>query len=414
VLLGKRRVKDGECCAIWDSSGGYRLVEGPQYTCIWNSDVRFLDRYSAQEDEYLRIVFRDGRREHVPGPAAMFVNPVDHQSVVVQKAVKLDASQVIIVYSSDPTSGFSPASATKLPSSEDSMPEVKVQAVLGEISQSSNSQVRRRVVRGPTLFFPGANEWLHEFHWVAKSPTDELDTFGIMGENFIRPQPTATAQNRLSTAPVHHDIKVECMHTTDDLQVSLDFTVTWQLKDVELLLDTTQDPLPDFHCALRTDVSHIVSTMAFEELTKNPSRLSGNEAFSALCATALNCGLLIKNVMFCGYHTTESIKAIHQRAAQERTALQTKLEAAEQEHRLEDLRLSREMARNAKQQEASNLQLESTLQRDAKQAEAEFGRQRQANDETLRFLRELGNQGVDLTAYLVAKESTSKATTQSK
>jgi len=30
VTFGKRRVKDGECCAIWDRSGSVRTVIGPK------------------------------------------------------------------------------------------------------------------------------------------------------------------------------------------------------------------------------------------------------------------------------------------------------------------------------------------------------------------------------------------------
>merc|ERR1712225_128467 len=84
VCLGKRRVKEGECCAIWDSEGACRLVEGPVRTCIFNSDVRFLDRFSAQADEYLKIVYRDGRRHHIRWPCSMFMNPVDHDMVAIQ------------------------------------------------------------------------------------------------------------------------------------------------------------------------------------------------------------------------------------------------------------------------------------------------------------------------------------------
>jgi hypothetical protein len=72
VKIGKRRVKDGECCAIWDSMGRVRNVVGPQREWIWWSDVRFLDRFVANQAEYLVVEFRDGRKEHVRGPASLF------------------------------------------------------------------------------------------------------------------------------------------------------------------------------------------------------------------------------------------------------------------------------------------------------------------------------------------------------
>lgn len=42
VCCGRRRVKEGECCAVWDSEGDYSLTEGPAKLWIYNSDVKFL------------------------------------------------------------------------------------------------------------------------------------------------------------------------------------------------------------------------------------------------------------------------------------------------------------------------------------------------------------------------------------
>ena len=42
VYCGRRRVKEGECCAVWDSEGDYSLTEGPAKLWIYNSDVKFL------------------------------------------------------------------------------------------------------------------------------------------------------------------------------------------------------------------------------------------------------------------------------------------------------------------------------------------------------------------------------------
>merc|ERR1719267_150801 len=80
VKIGKRRVKDGECCAVWNSQGQVRNVVGPKREWIWMSDVRFLDRFVANQDQYLVVCFRDGRKEHIRGPASFFLDPVLHKS----------------------------------------------------------------------------------------------------------------------------------------------------------------------------------------------------------------------------------------------------------------------------------------------------------------------------------------------
>ena len=90
--------QDGECCAIWDASGSVRNVLGPKREWIVWSDVRFLDRFIADQSHYLIVEFRDGRREHVRGPACLFLDPVVHKAISVQPAVSLNAFEAVVVY----------------------------------------------------------------------------------------------------------------------------------------------------------------------------------------------------------------------------------------------------------------------------------------------------------------------------
>ena len=54
----------------------------------------------------------------------MFCNPLENQSISIQKATKIDANNMIVVYK-------------KLP----------------------DHSVERRVIQGPTVFVPAAEEW---------------------------------------------------------------------------------------------------------------------------------------------------------------------------------------------------------------------------------------------------------------
>ena len=96
--VGKRRVKDGECAAIWNRKGEVRNVVGPKLVRVFLSDVRFLDRFVANQNQYLVVCFRDGRKEHVRGPSALFLDPVVHKSVEVKEAISLNTQECLVVY----------------------------------------------------------------------------------------------------------------------------------------------------------------------------------------------------------------------------------------------------------------------------------------------------------------------------
>lgn len=44
------------------------------------------------------ILYRDGRKEHVRGPHALFEDPVKHQSVEVKDVMSVDAFEALVVY----------------------------------------------------------------------------------------------------------------------------------------------------------------------------------------------------------------------------------------------------------------------------------------------------------------------------
>ena len=56
-----------------------------------------MHRY-ADENQYLEINRRTGPRICLPGPAQIFENPVEHESVKVKKAVLVSANQALVVY----------------------------------------------------------------------------------------------------------------------------------------------------------------------------------------------------------------------------------------------------------------------------------------------------------------------------
>ena len=99
VLLANERVA---CvpreCMVWSRDGSVKKHVGPKLKRMFFSNIRFCQRHVADQDSYLVVKFRDGRKEHIRGPCFCFEDPVIHQSITLHAAVSLNASEAIVVY----------------------------------------------------------------------------------------------------------------------------------------------------------------------------------------------------------------------------------------------------------------------------------------------------------------------------
>lgn len=146
VRVGKRTVKEGEAVAKWDYRGKHKQVAGPSRLRLWWSTIRFLDRHVAEAGQYLRIQHADGTIEHMPGPVAMFENPVYHLGVSVQDMIKLeDELQQLMVR----RHAVAPGSKGEGTSSG-----------AGVVPATESA-----VVTGPTVYFPQATDAVRVFEW---------------------------------------------------------------------------------------------------------------------------------------------------------------------------------------------------------------------------------------------------------
>ena len=125
-MIGFHKVRQGDRVMVEQMNGGVRFVDGPKRLLLFGGQVQLLGRYSAGPDEYLAIEYKDGTREHVPGPANVWRDPVAHCTIQVRAATKVDANEALVVYTREA------------------------------------GHMRRRVIYGPELLVPTAEEWVHE------------------------------------------------------------------------------------------------------------------------------------------------------------------------------------------------------------------------------------------------------------
>src|SRR4051794_14472829 len=214
-MFGFTTVRQGDRIALWDQAGRVSVIDGPARVWARGKIVQALPRFAAGPDEYLVVRLKDGHTQHVHGPAAVWLNPVEHASVRVEKAVGLDGNEAIVVYAQGP------------------------------------DRVSRRIVRGPGLFMPAANEWLHEFSWHG-APGGEASKRAHAELN--RKVPHALRFKKLRVIPDQTYFDVQDVRTADDALIVVQLMIFFELTDVERMLDQTHDPVADFINAVTADV----------------------------------------------------------------------------------------------------------------------------------------------------------------
>lgn len=377
-MIGLKTIKQGDRVAIWDMQGRVSFVDGPRRLLLFRKTVDALPRHSAEADEYLVVRFKDGHAEHLRGPVAMWFDPVLHQSITVEKALSINAHEAIVVYRRD-----------------------------GE-------EVMRRIVRGPALFVPTANEWLHEFCWHGASPADRKHKL-----------PNALRFKVLRVIPDQMYSDVEDVRTADDALVVIKVMVFFELVDIERMLDQTHDPVADFINALAADVIDFVAGRRFEVFKEQTECLNELDTYPNLCKRAERIGYRINKVVYRGYVASNTLQTMHDNAIETRTELKLGAETERQVQELADLKLEREVQRAAKQREMELKQAEHAhaleemahvqqLRHTAAEQEHEVRQQRILNEvaiERLRarnqertvFLQTVRALEVDMTRYLVAQ-----------
>merc|ERR1719473_1596669 len=139
--------------------------------------------------------------------------------------------------------------------------------------------------------------------------------------------------------------------------------------------------------------------MTFEAFVKRSGELNEMAAFPMLVERASMIGYKIDKVVFRGYKASEQLQAMHDSAIKTRTKLnlEARLLRADKERAME-------VSNEAHLRDLKALSHAETLRMKEAEAAAEQAQRASEDAQRVRYLRELKEQGVDLTAYLCAKE----------
>lgn len=370
--------EEGQRALMIRRNGSMEVLVGPRR--VWRGWRRFekMRHFVAHPGEFLIVRFRDGRQEHLPGPADLWFDPRIHEQVTRQDALQLAAKEAVIVYSR---------------------------------SEGSNA-ISRRIVYGPMLFVPAPGEWMHTFQWHGSQG----------GSQGMRKVAKGLVFQKLWLMPdqMYHD--VPDVRTADDAVLTIKLMVFFELLDIERMLDATHDPIGDFVNAATSDVVDFCGRRTFEAFKQETGKLNEIETYRQLTARAAQNGYRINKVVYRGYGAPDRLQAMHDQAIESRTKLQLERATEEQAQNLEDYKLNAQMNRatrrrteqaveveteidlSRKRQEAELQQKESertaAREQHRRDAEAEIELRRQADERQRQHLAALKEMGVDLTAYL--------------
>ena len=220
-------IPQGQRVSIWDRSGQRTIVEGPKRLATWRKRVELMETFVAGPTQYLVIQYRDGRIEHRRGPAVFWMDRVEHLKVSVADAIPLDANEAVVVY------------------------------------RQQGEKVDRRVVRGPELFVPQAQEWLHEFRWHGADKRDER-----------RKVPDGLVFTKLRVIPDQLYFDVQSVRTADDALVVVKLMIFFELMEIEVMLDQTHDVVGDFINAVTADVIDFAGKLTFDQFKEKTDQLN--------------------------------------------------------------------------------------------------------------------------------------------
>ena len=370
-------IKAGQAAALWHRNGTRRIVEGPKVLFAFNERLEYLPRFLARDGEYLIVANHNGTTEHLPGPTEIWMDPLLHETICVEKAINLDANQAVVIY------------------------------------REAEKKVTHRVLRGPAVYVPQPNEWLHEFRW-----------HGDNGKG--RKIPRALTFTKLRIIPDQMYFDVEGVRTADEALITVRVMLFFELADIERMLNQTHDPIADFINALTADIIRFAGKRKFENFKTEAAALNDMTTYRELQRGAERIGYDVTKVVYRGYLAPNKLQQMHDNAIETRTALVLEAETEERRQEIADFQQTHEHERalldRAEQkrtlehelnQREENRNAELATRQAQEELELQLLQQRQATEEThQKNLLELRKQewthlqaaNADLTAVLVAQE----------
>eukprot|EP01126_Amoeba_proteus_P046451 TRINITY_DN5254_c0_g1_i4.p1 TRINITY_DN5254_c0_g1~~TRINITY_DN5254_c0_g1_i4.p1 ORF type:complete len:404 (-),score=95.09 TRINITY_DN5254_c0_g1_i4:111-1322(-) len=377
--------------------GKSSVVEGPAVPFLFLESIELLKQITAYPGQYLIVEHKNGNRTHIPGPATEFFNPVLHKSIAVAKALTIETGQAVVIYK-----------ATKIPGEE-------------------QARVTTEILYGPATRVLQSNEWLHQFSWQV--PVQ--DNPKLLNRKMLK-------FFKLRTVPDQISFTVPNVRTKDDAILQVKLMIFYHLLNVESMMASTHDPCAELINGLTADVVDFASDRSFENFKKDCHLLNKIGTFHQTQLRLSTLGYTISKIVFCGVDEPTALQEMHNSAIETRTSLQLKVETEHQAQDLESYKLACKRERIEKELDLEKQGLLHQQEMEEKKKNMLFIHTRKEHEQSLKMEMELAEMknatlktklkieeehertmneiasshyqqlkeiGVDVTAYLVAKNT---------
>lgn len=325
------------------------------------------------------------------GPQSLYFDPVTIQSITLCEAAKLEGNEAIVVYREIRENSARVANAN--PSSKHADSEVV-------IATDTANRVERRIVRGPTIFIPASNEWIHKFSWHGTVTDRGGSKTGYPGDTKVA---HAVEFEKIRIMRDYMYLTVRDVRTQDDAKISLHLMLYYVLHDIETMLDNSNDPIGEFINAASADMMSFCANRTHDKLLEECNLLNDKEHFPILSGRMPLIGYELLKVAYRGYDTSSKLQELQDRAIASRTEwklegeiLQNGLDRVEKQNELNEKK--RMFALNTRQVEAEQERKTADalhtqrLQHEREQEEARLSFDRRRKEGDLAYLTSLKEQ----------------------
>ncbi|KAF6039732.1 hypothetical protein EB796_001954 [Bugula neritina] len=340
---------------------------------------------------YKAIIYNlEGEARIVDGPQRLFLPcskfrvPTIIDSIIVKKAITLDAHEAIIIYRHN--------------------------------GDACERTVDRYIEYGPKMFVPASNEWLHEFSWHGVDPDNK--TRQVAGANVF---------TKLKLIPDQFYYNVDEIRTSDNGLVRVKLMIFHEIYDINAMLAATDDPIGDIISCITADITAFTAARTYVEFVEKSAELNELSNYPHLMAICKSSGVRVTKVVFRGYFAAPKIQASHDEAIDKRTNLQLEFEREQQLQEMKDREMSAEKDRlttehnlqlselahsqklsKVKQKHNLEMQLKyatDDISREKAKADADITRRKFEIDQTLAHYTQLRKLDVALTPYILGNSA---------
>ncbi|KAH9509221.1 hypothetical protein Btru_046483 [Bulinus truncatus] len=379
-----KTLTEGQQAVILNHLGQGRLVVGPERIFLFRERFQPLKSHTADRFGYISIQENSGSIIHKQGPCQIFHNTLEFKKCEKHEAQCIDANHLLVVY-----------------------------------KRLKGGEAQRKIIQGPALFIPEAEEWAHEFVWHGTDP-----------ENKTRMLPGLNKFTQLPIIPNNFYYNVREVRTNDDTMLTVKVMLFYEIVDILRMLDATHDPIADlikfiYFSAFCADVISFVGPLSYEQFIEKTSKISCLETYPQLQQRAKRIGFNVQKVVFRGYHASDQLQEMQNSAIESRTQLRLQREIEEQEQKLFNFKLNKvqerstiqqsmQLKRQLHQQKIAELNQKHILEKEkfclnhklllsAQEAKVNAEIKEAEDNQIIQQLVKLSAASVDLTKYLTLK-----------